>query len=439
LKVDIEDVSSSKKILKIEIPVEDVNAEFEKAYDEIRKTILVPGFRKGKAPLGVLRARFGEYVKNDVVDKLVEPAFEEAVEDAELHVLRAPDATQDMSPSIDELTAEENEPLSFEVTVNVKPEIIIPDLEKLEVDKGDVNVTQEDVDKHIEALREERADFVPMEDRPLQNGDYATLSIKGTSDDEVLMDHNEQVFNVDDNILIPGFAEHLIGMEPGDEKEFSITFPEADAAEEETDDVEAPESPIPDNLAGKEIKFEVTLHKITEKHLPALDDDFAKDLEAENIDQLTATVWNQLVEFAKWQQREAQQSELVDQLLEKSQFEVPEFLVEEHVKVITSYIEREGNTLGEEELAEHRLSALNTIKRIWLLDEIARSEEIAVEDAEVEAEVAQLARSRDRDPQKYMKLMEDAGRLDSVKEAIMNRKIFDVLIEKASEKRKLII
>jgi len=439
LKVDIEDVSSCKKILKIEIPTEDVNAEFKKAYDEIRNTVPVRGFRKGKAPLGVLRARFAEYVKNDVVDKLVEPAFEKAVEDAELHVLRAPDATQDMSPSIDELTAAEDEPLSFEVTVNVKPEIILPDMEKLEVDKGDVNVTQEDVDKHLEALREERADFIPMEDRPLQKGDYATLSIKGTSDDEVLVDQNEQVFNINDNMPVPDFAEHLIGMEPGDEKEFSITFPEAAAEEEKTDDVEAPESPIPDRLAGKEIKFEVTLHKITERHLPDLDDDFAKDLDAENVEQLNATVWNQLVEFAKWQQREAQQSELVDQLLEKSQFEVPEFLVEEHVKVIRSYIEKEGNTLGEEELAEHRLSALNTIKRIWILDEIARSEEISVEDAEVEAEVAQLARSRDRDPQKYMKLIEDAGRLDGIKESIMNRKIFDILIEKASEKRRLII
>jgi len=446
LKVDIEDVSSCKKIIKIEIPTEDVNAEFEKSYKEIRTTIPVRGFRKGKAPRSVLKARFGEYVKKDVIDNLVEPAFKEAVEDAELHILRVPDAEQDMNPPIDKLSAVENEPLSFEITVNVKPEIILPDLERLEIEKGDVNVTEEDVNNHIESLREERADFIPVEDRPLQKGDYATLSIKGTSDDDVLMNQNEQVFEVGDNMPIPELADHLAGMESGDEKEFPITFPEAAAVdeaeaptEEEISDVDTAEGSLSERLAGKEVSFEVTLHKITEKHLPPLDDDFAKDLNAENIEQLTATVWNQLVEYRRWQKEEIQKSELLNQLLEKSQFEVPEFMVEEQTKSMISYTGSEGDDIDEEELAKYRSTAVIVIKRMWILDEIVQREEISVEDEEVEAEVAALARARDRDPQKYMKLMEDAKRLEGIKDNILQRKIFNLLIEKASAKRTLIV
>lgn len=427
MKVDIEDVSSCKKIIKIEIPKEDINAEFEKSYKEIRTTVPVRGFRKGRAPRSVLKARFGEYVKKDVIDNLVEPAFKEAVEDAELHILRTPDAEQDMNPPIGELLAVENEPLSFEVTVNVKPEIILPDLERLEIDKGDINVTEEDVNDHIELLREERADFIPVEDRPLQEGDYATLSVKGISDDDVLVDQNEQVFEVGDNMPIPELAEHLVGMESGDKKEFSITFPEAAAVdeaeasteeeastekeastEEEASAVDTSGGSLSERLKGKEVSFEVTLHKITEKHLPPLDDDFAKDLDTENVKQFTAAVWNQLVEFRRWQQGETQKSELLDQLLEKSQFEVPEFMVED---LMTSYAGSKGDDINEEELAEYRSTAVTAIKRMWILDEIVQREEISVEDEEVEEEVAALARARDRDPQKYMKLMEDAKRL----------------------------
>jgi len=453
LKVDIEDVSSCKKIIKIEIPTEDVNAEFEKSYKEIRTTIPVRGFRKGKAPRSVLKARFSEYVKKDVIDNLVEPAFKEAVEDAKFHILRAPDAEQDMNPPIDKLSVVENEPLSFEITVNVKPEIILPDLERLEIEKGDVNVTEEDVNDHIESLREERADFIPMEDRPLQNGDYATLSIKGTSDDDVLMNQNEQVFEVGDNMPIPELADHLVGMESGDEKEFSITFPEAAAvdeveasadeeatpADEEASAMDTSGGSLSERLAGKEVNFEVKLHKITEKHLPLLDDDFAKDLNAENIQQLTATVWNQLVEYRRWQKEEIQKSELLDQLLEKSQFEVPEFMVEDRIKAMISYTGSEGDDIDEKEFAEYRSTAVDVIKRMWILDEIVQREEISVEDEEVEAEVAALAIARDRDPQKYMKLMEDAKRLEGIRDNILNRKIFNLLIEKASAKRTLIV
>jgi len=427
LKVDIQDVSSCRKTLKIEIPVEDVKEEIEKAYEEVRTKAPIRGFRKGKAPRSVLRMRFGEYVKTEVIDKLIPPALQKAVDDAKLEILRPLDPA-DMNPPIDEMSVKEDEPLVFEVTIDVKPEIIVPDLTQLEVEKGDVNVIKEDVDKYLEDLREERASYIPVEDRAAQEGDYVTIDISATSDDEILDEQKDQVLEVGGNIPVPELSKHLVGVKPSDEKDFSISFPE-DYKDE--------------RLAGKEVSFHIIVSKITEKQLPLLDDDFAKDLDADDLQKLIATVWNQLVEFRRWQQRADQKKELVEQLLEKSQFEVPESLVEDRANALMR-IDRElqrteESEVSEEDRAKYKEMALEMIKRTWLLDEIAKDEEVEATDEEVEAEVRRMAEERDRDPQKYMRLLEAANRIDSIKDSIRENKIYDFLIEKASPKRGLIV
>ena len=427
MKVDIQDVSSCRKTLKIEIPVEDVKEEIEKAYEEVRTKAPIRGFRKGKAPRSVLRMRFGEYVKTEVIDKLIPPALQKAVDDAKLEILRPLDPA-DMNPPIDEMSVKEDEPLVFEVTIDVKPEIIVPDLTQLEVEKGDVNVIKEDVDKYLEDLREERASYIPVEDRAAQEGDYVTIDISATSDDEILDEQKDQVLEVGENIPVPELSKHLVGVKPSDEKDFSISFPE-DYKDE--------------RLAGKEVSFHIIVSKITEKQLPLLDDDFAKDLDADDLQKLIAAVWNQLVEFRRWQQRADQKKELVEQLLEKSQFEVPESLVEDRANALMR-IDRElqrteESEVSEEDRAKYKEMALEMIKRTWLLDEIAKDEEVEATDEEVEAEVRRMAEERDRDPQKYMRLLEAANRIDSIKDSIRENKIYDFLIEKASPKRGLIV
>jgi trigger factor len=435
LKVDIQDVSSCRKTLKIEIAAEDVSAELENAYEEVRTTVPVPGFRKGRAPRNVLRMRFGEYVKGEVIEKLIPPAFEEAMKDAELEVLRPLDLT-DMTPPIDEISVKEGEPLIFEITVDVKPEITIPDFAVLEVEKGDVNVTKEDVDEYIQELREQRADFSPVEGRPVQEGDYVTVSISATSDGEALEQfYDEQVLEVGKDMEIPELTEHLLGMKVGEEKEFSISFPPDYQAENESGWQHGA-------LAGKEVSFQVKIDMISERDLPPLDDDFAKDFGADDLQHLYGSIWNTLVELRRRSQRENQENDLMDQLLEKSQFEVPEFLVEERVKALLRIARQQPGAPKteptEEELSQYRSSTLNLIKRVWLLEEIAKNEEVDVSDEEIDAEVEKIATARGRDPQKYRRLMEDTNRIDVIRSALWESKIFDLLIEKASTKRTLI-
>ncbi len=432
MKVEIEDISSCKKTLKIEIPSEDVKAEYEKAYEDVRTKADIPGFRKGRAPRSVIKMRFHEYIKAEVVDKLIPPAFEEAAEDADLEILRPPNVKEDMKPSYDDLSVKENEPLNFEIIVDVKPEIPLPNLGQLEVEKGDVNVPKEEVDKRLEELREGEAKFIPVEDRQVQEGDYVTIDVSAKSGDEVLMEENEQVFEVGENLAIPELVQHLVGMNTDDEKDFSISFPEDHESEE---------------LAGKDVNFHIKLTKFTEKELPALDDDFAKDLDEEDLAHLTAKVWNELVTDGRQKQQQNQRKELLDQLLEKSQFEVPEFMVEERAK-LEMRVERmyaQASSQAEESESEaedwekYKPSALDSIRTMWLLEEIAESEDITVSDEEIDDRIREIAQGLDRDPVKYRKLMEDANRIDSLRSSIWENKIFDTLIDQAAEKRTLIV
>ncbi len=488
MKIDVQDVSSVKKVFRIEIPVEDVNAEFERAYEDVRKNIDVPGFRKGRAPRNIIKMRFGEYIKTDVVEKLIPSAYQKAIEDSNLEVIGSPDINppsenilfsietdiiaeldkgnipealkakfqeKDISISdnldftidkagekwtlkegrktyilskeddkinvrIDELHAEEDKPFIFEIAVNIKPKIKIPDYSLLEIEKGDVNVTQDDVNEYIERLRDSRASFEPIEGRPIQDGDYAHFILKVTQDDEVLEDTEDSTLEIKKDSLISEVYENVLGMNIGDEKEFTVNLPE---------DYENKK------LAGKETKFYMKLISNTEKHLPNLDDDFAKDMNEESLEKLTGKIWNYLVDIKRKQKREEIEGELISQLIDKTDFEVSDSLIEAQVKRFI----RGQNNLSEEDIASYRSLSERMIKRMWIMDAIADKEGIEVSEEEVEAEVYSMAMARNKDPQKYMSQLKATNRIEEIKDSIRDKKIFDILIEKASEKKTLIV
>jgi trigger factor len=488
LKVDIQDVSSGKKILRIEIPAEDVNEEYEKAYEEVRKNIEVPGFRKGRAPRNILRMRFGEYVKNEVIENLVPSAYQKAVAENKLDAIGTPDIyppadqalfsieadfqtdldngtipenlkqefeNKDNSISekatisveeegkkwlltdnrkryiiskddgkttaiLDELSVKENEPLTFEVALNVKPEIEIPDYTQLEIDKGDVNVPKEEVDEYIERMRENSAVYEPIEeDRPIQDGDGTTIIFRMLHEGKLIDESQDLTVEVKEDKLLPGFYENLIGMKPDDEKDATIIIP-ADYGNSE--------------LAGKEVSIYIKVIKISKKILPDLNDDFAKDKGEESLESLTAKVWNYLVENKRMHQRESQEYDLMTQLIEKSQFEVSDSLIEEQASLLT----RGQRELSPEDISAYNSMALRIIRKTWIIDEIADREEISVSDEEVEAEVESMALSRGKDPQKYMSQLKAANRIDRITDSIKEKKVFDALIEKTSTKKGLI-
>jgi len=489
LKIDIQDVSLDKKILKIEVPMEEVNEEFEKAYEEVRKNIEIPGFRKGRAPRNILRMRFKEYVKKDVIENLVTSAYQKAIEDNNIDVIGTPniyppieqalfsieaDFQSDLDNTtipdslkqefekkdtlisekaivsveeagkkwsltdgkkkyiiskddgkttvlLDEFSVKENEPFIFEVALNVRPSIEIPDYTLLEIEKGDVNVSKEEVDEYIERMRDNSAIYEPIEeDRPIQDGDCPTITYSISHENKLLDESKDLTLEMKEDKLFPGFYSNLLGMKPGDEKDAIITVPEDFNNKE---------------VAGKEVNLYVKVSKISKKIIPNLDDDFAKDKGEENLERFTAKVWNYLVENKRKQQRETQEYELMSQLIEKTQFEVSDSLVDEQAKILT----RGQQGLSQEDISAYHSMSEKMLKRTWIIEEIIEKEGISVSDAEIEAEVEAMALARDKDPQKYMSQLKAANRYDRVVDSLREKKVFDLLIEKSSIKKGLIV
>ncbi|MGB9595663.1 MAG: trigger factor [Candidatus Poribacteria bacterium] len=493
MKVSIQDAGSGKKIIRVEIPTEDVNAEFEKAYEEVRKNIEVPGFRKGRAPRNILKMRFGEYIKNEVIESLVPPAYEKVIEESNLDIVGSPDIYPPIEQSlfsidaelqneldkeeipeilkqefiknnitisdkaivtvstagkkwiltdgrkryiisknngttyvqIDELLAKENEPLIFEISVDVKPSIEIPDYSLLEINKGDVNVTEEEVKEYIESLREQSAIYEPIEDRPAQEGDTAIFNYSITYEDVVK--HSQQNVLIDigkmnDNLEFKEVHQALIGMKPGEEKDITLKLPDNFSNTE---------------LAGKEVNLHINLKNIYNKQLPELNDDFAKEKGAENLEQLTAKLWNNLVESKRKEKRENQEAELIYQLIEKTQIDVPESLIELRAKKLVENIKDRNFT--EEEIKSLKEFSEKMIKMDWIIDEIIEREDITVDDLELDMVIQQMAIEKGKDPQKYKSQLEATKRIDDIEYNILKRKVFDLLIEKASAKKSLIV
>ncbi len=200
---------------------------------------------------------------------------------------------------------DENKPLIFEADVDVKPKIEIPDLSELEVEKGDINVTKDEVDQALEELRIQKATLIPKEDRPLQDGDLGIFDVKITQGDLVLKDYKESEVRIKRENLLPEFYNNVLGMDINSEKEFNGSIPDNHEDKE---------------LAGKEVKFHVVLKKIMEMQLPELDDEFAKDLGEEDLNHLIIVKWNQLVEDKRYLQKKKQKRRYIRTIVTENKF-----------------------------------------------------------------------------------------------------------------------
>jgi trigger factor len=434
LKVEVEKLGTSQMRLRIEISAEEVNEELERNYQSLRTKVSVPGFRKGRVPSSILKARFADYIKSEALQNLVPPAYEQALESERLIPLSSPE----ILPPLDQMKIAEGKPVVFEATVDIKPDLALPEYEDLMIDKTPANVPREEVEDYIRKLQSQHATFIPVEvDRPVQEGDSVRIDWDCFVDGQPIQDGARQDVDVElgQGTLLPEIDGALIGMGVGSSQQVEVDFDE--------------NHPNPAELVGKRAVFHLTLHAITEKQLPTLDDEFAKDLEYENYDQLYGAIWNNLVEEQKALIYHRQREEVVQQLIEKTELEVPESLIDRQVEQMTQNIQKqlkeEGKTPAEagvdmEKLpSELRGDATRQIKQAWVFDEIAEDENIHVTDDELDLEIRLIAEQQNRDPQKYASLLKASNRLEEFREQLRNEKIYGFLIRQASAKEPLII
>jgi trigger factor len=419
--------SSTRREIAVEIPVEEVNRETESLIQKYQKLARIPGFRRGHVPASIIRQRFSEDLKSDVVEALVPRYFRKEADKQGLIPVSQPQVT--------DLHLKDNEPLRFKASFEVMPEIKVEGYKELRADKPDISVTDEEVQQSLEGVREQHATFTSVEGRSLADGDYAQVSLDGkpkdapeNSDDKpVHMD--EVLVEIAGKNTMPEFTENLRGASPGDERVFEVTYA-ADAQEQ--------------RLAGKSFTYTVKVQSIKQKTLPELDDQFATQLgEFKTLDEVRQRIRESMEAERKHTAEHEAKDKLVAELVKRSDFEVPEALVDRQIDV---RLERGLRALASQGMKAEdikkmdlnrlrvgqREQALQEVKASLLLDKIAEEEKIEVSDEEIDREIEALATQSKQTPDAIRARLTRDGALDRIRNRIRSEKTLEFLYRQSA-------
>ena len=422
MQVSVEDINSVKKTLHIEIPEADVARELDKAYDELRKKAKVRGFRPGKVPRSVVVRLFKKDVHADVTSKLIQSSFVDALKETDLNVVG--------TPQLDPPELQETGPYRYEATVEISPEIGDIDYSGLELKRTNYKVSDAEIEAQLKLLQKNLAKHEPIqESRPAREGDFVIIDFEGLHDGKPF-DATARTENFTLQIgkgpVSKEFDDQLIGMQPGDTKEFTVGFP--------SDYKDA-------KLAGLEIAFQVKLHEIREEVLPPLDDGFAKKAgQYENLDDLKKVIAANLAQgYAKRVDQELHE-QIFKELIAESDFEVPEALVDLELEGILNEAERsfsyrnmtfEDVGLTRQSLAEkYRDTALKQVKRHLILDRIAKQEHLSIADDELDAALNEMAANFNQPVAEIKEYYsQNKDKLEFFKHTLLEKKAINLIID----------
>ncbi|GAC90765.1 trigger factor [Anoxybacillus flavithermus NBRC 109594] len=417
-----EKLEGNQGVLTVEVDAEKVNEGLDEAFKKVVKKVQIPGFRKGKIPRSLFEKRFGvESLYADALDILLPEAYAKAVEETGIEPVDRPE--------IDVEQMEKGKSLIFTAKVTVKPEVTLGQYKGLEVEKLDDTVTDEDVEQELKRLQERHAELVVKEEGTVENGDTVVIDFEGFVDGEAFEGGKAENYSlvIGSGTFIPGFEEQLIGMAAGEEKDIEVTFPEEYHAEQ---------------LAGKPAVFKIKLHEIKTKQLPALDDEFAKDVdeEVETLDALKEKIKERLTNEKKEEAEAALRDAVVQKATENAQMDIPEVMVKNEtdrmIREFEQRLQMQGLNLdlyyqfsGQDEAALREQMKEEAEKRVRVtltLEAIVKAENIDVTEEEVEKELQEMANLYNLSVDKLKELL---GTLDGLKEDLKMRKAIDFLVE----------
>jgi len=415
--------SSTKREIVVEIPVADVARQTDSLIQKYQKVARIPGFRRGHVPASIIRQRFSEEIKTDMVEALIPRFFRQEAERLSLHPVSQPRVT--------DLHLHDGEPLRFKAAFEVLPEIKLEGYKELRADKPEIAVSEADVEQALADLRERHANFNPVEGRPLADGDFAQVSLDGNpktgEGQPVHMD--EVLVEIAGKNTMPEFTEHLRGASAGDERTFDVNYPE------DTQDK---------RLAGKTFSYAVKVGAIKQKSLPELNDEFAKQLGAfQTVDDLRKAVREQIESERKHEAEHAAKDKLVQELIQRNDFEVPDSLTEQQIDI---RLERGLRALAAQGLtaeqmkkmdlqrlrAGQREQAIHDVKAALLLERVAEEENIQVSDEELDRELESLARQSKQTSEAVRARLTRDGGLDRIRTRIRNEKTLDFLYRQSA-------
>ncbi len=418
----VEDISTTKKRLKIEIPADILEKEYSDSLHKIRQRARIPGFRQGKTPISIIEKRFGDEIKSEMLEKLVPTYYAQAVKDADLSPVTM--------PKIEEgLNFKRNEPLSFSLTVEVRPKIDNLSYNGIKVEDIEVSVDDGEIEDTVKGLQNDRAMFEAV-DREIGEDDMLVIDyVKlDPSGEKELSTAKDQVMNLDNKITPRGILDAVLGKKKGDTVE--ITLPEMDIREQK-------------EVTEKGNQLRITIKEIKEKKLPDLDDEFSKDFGHDSLSALKEKIREGILAAKQGNAKKQQKSIIVDALVNNHSFDVPESLTQaelEHLimneKTAEQRAQRGIDTTpdkADKELAEVlRPKAMKNVKATIILDEIAEKENISVTEAEMKDRIALIAKQLQATPDAIVNLfMTRDGSLDNLRHNIREEKVLDFLLSRA--------
>lgn len=413
------DPRSSRQSLEIVVPVPDVEAETERVVASLQKKVRIPGFRPGKVPADLIRSRYQSDIRHEVLEKLLPRHFFERAEREGLAVVG--------TPNVKDVHFEKGQPLKFTAEFEVAPSIELKEYKELTVPYQDPEITDEDVARRLEQLRQQKAEYVNVDPRPLESGDYAVVALESLAGVEQPVRQDELILEIGGDETLSDFTANLLGASPGDEKEFDVRYPE--------DYGQA-------KLAGKTVRFHARVKGIRRKEVPEANDEFARDLgDYQNLEEVREAVRKALFAERQFFAQQEAKNKLVEQLVEAHEFPVPEAFVDRQIEL---QVERNLEMLAAEGVdprsvkldwakvkESQRDKAVRDVKASLLINKIADAEQIYATQDEVDREVQRLARQAREPVAATRKRLEKEDAIRNIASRIRTEKTLEFLFEHA--------
>jgi trigger factor len=423
MKVAVTEVSACRRAVAVELPPEVVEEEYDRTFRRFARKIRLDGFRAGKIPRHLVEQRFGREIEQEVVEHLIRSHQQSAIEGAGLRPLHA--------PILKDYKFRRGAGLSFVTEFEVRPAITASGYRGIKVRRRQVEVTEMDVLKALDELRERHARFEGVEGRGLEPGDFALADVSASPEggDVRPFSHEDAFFEVGSAGPRPELTDEIRGMRPGEERVFGVRYPQ-----------DHPERP----LAGRRVVYRVRLKEIKLKRLPDLDDDFAREMgRFETLEALRARARQDLHDAAVAREQDEARQQVLSQLVEShASVEVPDALVDDHVEGVVEDMmrvisargldPREAKVDWEELRREQRGPARRSVLAMLLLDAIAEQESIRVGESDLAAALDREAARRRQSAEALRARWEKDGRVDALKRQILREKVLDFLLAPAN-------
>lgn len=426
MNVTVERVEN-EATLKITAPAAEVNAGYKKAVQKIADQVNIPGFRKGKAPRAIIEMHYGkEAVKQEAFEIVANKAYSEALDQEKLIPVS--------DPKVEESTFEEGKDMELTIKVTLKPEPELGEYKGLHVEKKEVEITDEQVDAQIKDMMGRDAKMVVAEEGAvIEKGDFAIIDFAGTVDGEPFSGGEGKGYplEVGSNSFIPGFEDQLVGLSKGDSTDVEVTFPEDYFVKD---------------LAGKEAIFKVNIQDVKRKELPELNDEYvASKTDFKTVEELRANYKERMQKAAEANAKAEYEHELIDLAVANAKFSVPEIMIEDK---ISQMVEKMKMSLESRKMSldmymqytgldmakireNQRPVAEENVKTDLVLDAIAKAEDIQVDMADVDAEIAAISAQHGASPEEVKKIIKGNGTMGLLLANILRRKAAHVVIDSA--------